>query len=391
MLAPLKRLALAAFLLAACDDKPKEAPSEPPPPKAEIPGLDAGLLGEGQLAIDPPAPPGDLKAELDRFVNLDTCVNERAKLDPLVGDAIGAIGYDTLLRDACRLLEAAKDKKRETCDAIGPASLRRQCVSWIAMIAEAPDQCPLQFEALPARGRVASCVAIAARDQRLCAAEPLASARATCEALVLRDPKHCEVLLPNPRASCVRELTRWRNVLATPLEGLEKLPATRATLTLALPSDAGVEAGAGTDAGVVPETDIGELVAQGVVLVTARERTRIELGSLIESETSRIAAIPQKRARVAAALLGDGKRATVQKLELVLPADAPFVSPPAACDCKVTRFEAEPKRGAPVSFRVEGTITNGIRQQPFTIDVTTWARDVTSTPGALPPAPRSQP
>src|SRR5688500_9512539 len=99
-----------------------------PPPPSEVQveavasqvaalGIDAGALGETAF-IDPPAPAGDLRTELDRFVNVETCVNERAKLDPLVGDALGAIGYETLLRDACRLLEAAKDKKREACDKI---------------------------------------------------------------------------------------------------------------------------------------------------------------------------------------------------------------------------------------------------------------------------------
>ena len=73
-------LALAALVLvAACDDKKVSgppAPSTPPPSGSTLTlGLDASVLGE---PVDPPAPAGDLKAELERFVNVDTCVAERA-------------------------------------------------------------------------------------------------------------------------------------------------------------------------------------------------------------------------------------------------------------------------------------------------------------------------
>jgi len=384
VLASLKRAALAAALLAsACDDKPKDSvPSEPAGrPGVDLLGtVDASMLAEGTLATDPPAPAGDLKVELERFVNLDTCVAERAKLDPLVGDALGAIGYETLLRDACRLLEAAKDKKRESCAKVDSSPLRRQCESWVAMIAQTPDACPLQYDALSARGRVATCVAVAARDVRLCAGEGRANARATCEATVLHDPKRCEVLLPNPRAYCVRETTRWTNVLSSPLEGLPKLPIVSATLSLAEP-DAGADAAA--------PVDLLEHVSNGVVLVTTRDRMRVELGSLIESQMSRIAAVPLKRARVGIALVGDGKSASIQKIEVVLPNHAPFVSPPASCDCKVTRFRAEPTRGTPVSLHLEGRISNATHQQPISIDVTTWVRDV--VPDTLGGGPRTLP
>src|SRR5688572_18341673 len=108
------------FVIGACDDKKTPPPPEPPPPAnpsgmAAVLGIDASTLGD---PVDPPAPAGDLKAELDRFVNVEQCVAERSKVDPLVGDALRAIGYDTFFRDACRLLEAAKDKKRETCERI---------------------------------------------------------------------------------------------------------------------------------------------------------------------------------------------------------------------------------------------------------------------------------
>src|SRR5262249_11045006 len=150
--------------------------------------------------------------ELERFINVDTCVSERAKIDPLIGDALGAIGYETFLRDACRLLEAAKDKKRETCDKIDSSALRARCQAWVAMVAQTPDACPLQFEGLVTRGRNASCVAIAAKDPRLCTGEARTVQRGTCEAMVARDPKKCDALLPNQRPLCQREVVRWQAV-----------------------------------------------------------------------------------------------------------------------------------------------------------------------------------
>src|ERR1051326_3404484 len=107
----MKRLAGALLMVAACNDSkgppPMPAGSAAPPSPSSV----AELAVDGGLEVaDPPPPAGDLKQELDHFVNVETCVQEKAKLDPLVGDALRAIGYDTFLRDACRLLEAAKDR-----------------------------------------------------------------------------------------------------------------------------------------------------------------------------------------------------------------------------------------------------------------------------------------
>src|SRR5262249_17287676 len=151
------------------------------------------------------------------------CVTARAaRLDPLVGDSLGAIGYDTFLRDACRLLEATKDRKRETCSKIDSSALRARCQTWVAMASQTPDACPMQFEGVLTHGRNASCLAIAARDPRLCAGESRTIQRATCEAMVARDPAKCEDLVASQRPLCKREVMRFRSVLSAPLEGLEK-------------------------------------------------------------------------------------------------------------------------------------------------------------------------
>ncbi len=376
----------ALVVCAACEEKRHEPPPEPTPPPpspsalAEL-GVDAGVLGE---PLDPPAPAGDLKTDLDRFVNLDQCVAERAKLDPLVGDALGAIGYETFLRDACRLLEAAKDRKRETCDKIDSSALRSRCQSWVAMVSQTPDTCPMQFEGLVTRGRNPSCVAVAAKDPRLCNGESRTVQRGTCEAMVARDPAKCDVLLPNQRPLCQREVARWGSVLAPPLEGLEKLPAPRGKLSIL-----GVS---GTPDPPTTEVDLSADFARGVVVVTSRDRMRIELGTVVESEAARIAASPQKRPRVGLALiLEPGKkeaRPVLQKLEIELPGEAPIVSPPASCDCKITAARAASTRGGEAAVALEGTITSGGKSYKLGIDLATFVRDVvTESAGArvLPP------
>lgn len=390
-------ITLLLALCAACEEK---KPPPPDPSTAERPapspsslaalGIDAGMLGEPP---DPPAPAGDLKEELDHFVNVDQCVAQRAKLDPLVGDALGAIGYETFLRDACRLLEATKDRKRETCDKIDSSALRARCQSWVAMAAQTPDACPMQFEGLVTRGRSPSCVAIAARDPRLCASEPRTVQRATCEGLVTRDPARCDALLPHQRPPCQREVTRWRSVLGAPLEGLPKLPPVRAKLTL--------HGAQGTPDPPSTEVDLADDFARGVVVVTAGAdrggtgpaRMRIELGTVAESEAARFAGSLQKRPRVGLALIvepsaKDAPRATLQKLELELPGEAPIVTPPASCDCKITTVRAATERGGPAALVLDGTLGSGTRSYKITLDLATYVRDVVpELPGSrvLPP------
>src|SRR6478672_263475 len=98
------------ILLAGCDQTtPTTAPPDPPMPPMATPsaiakrlGFDASTLGEIEEA---PPPAGDLRDELDTYVGLDACVSRRAKIDPLFGDALLALGYDSFPRDACRFLE----------------------------------------------------------------------------------------------------------------------------------------------------------------------------------------------------------------------------------------------------------------------------------------------
>lgn len=376
----MKRVSVLLSLLAllACEDREKkEAPPRDvaPSPVASL-GLDASTFGE---PADPPAPAGDLKGDLDRFVNLDTCVKERAKIDPVVGDALGAIGYDTFLRDACRLLEAAKDKKKEPCEKIDSSALRQRCLSWVAMVAQTPDACPLQFEGLVTRGRQPTCVAVAARDPRLCAGEGRAVSRATCGALAAREPARCDVLEGKDRAACQREATRWQSLIPAPLEGMKALPTSKAKLV--------VHGDRGTPDPSVTEADVSGDFGRGVVVVTTGDETsttrrfRAELGTIVESEAARFAASPQKNPRSGLAIIvtepskGDAIT-TVQKLELELPNEPPLVSPPVVCDCKLTQVKVPRARGEEAHLALEGSLTHTGRTYKIALDVTTYVRDV---------------
>ena len=190
--------------------------------------------------------------------------------------------------------------------------------------------------------------------------------------MVWRDAARCDVLLPSHRPLCQREVARWKGVLAPPLEGLEKLPVSRGKLSIR-----GVS---GTPDPPSTEVDLSADFVRGVVVVTSRERMRIELGTIVESEAARIAASPQKKSRVGlAAILEPTKKEPhplLQKLEVELPGEATIVSPPSACDCKITTARAAAQRGGEAAIVVEGTLSSAGRSYKVTIDLATYVRDV---------------
>lgn len=397
----MRRLAILAVLACvACDDKASKRPFGPaatdvvPPPASSGIAATLGAIGAdaGPLdLVDPPAPAGDLAKELEGFVNIETCVAQRASIDPLLADALRAIGYDTFVRDACRLLEAAKDKKRETCDRIDASSLRSRCKAWVAMLAQTPDGCPLLYEGLPARGRGVTCVAIAGRDPRLCVGEPRPSQRATCDALAARSEQKCEALTALDRAACIRELSRWRALLPSPLDGLPRLPEAKGKLV--------IKGEAGTADPKVTELDLAPDVGRGaVVTVGLRERLRVELGVLGESESARIAGAVNKRTRVGLVVTldtprGGGKEATptLDRFELEVPGELPVVSPPGKCECRVTRARLDKARGGEVSVAVEGTLTGAGKTYKVSLAVTTFTRDVVTEDNAALTLPTRRP
>lgn len=388
------RLALLLLLAIACEDRDKKESAHAPPPATapnasavlETLGLDGGALDDH----DPPAPSGDLAKDIERFVNVDACVKERAGLDPLVGDALHGIGYDTFLRDACRMLEAAKDRKAETCGRLDSSGLRGRCRAWVAQLSESPDACPLVYDGLPARGRTPACVAVAAKDPRLCAGEGRTGARGTCEALTTGDGARCDTLLGGERASCHRELARWRSLLHPPLAALPPLAKPAGKLV--------VRGEDGTRDPAEIQTDLEPELRRGAVVVASGGRRRVELGLLGESAIARIPGSPGKRMKLGLAVVvtpsRDGARgsevAALDRLELEVPGEAPLVLPTAKCACTLTKATVEGSRGGLVALRLEGVLASGTRSFRIEVDLATFVRDVVTDERASRAAPATR-
>ena len=124
----------------------------------------------------------------------------------MIGDAIDALGYDTLIGDACRVLEALKAKDARRCRPIAASSLRARCETNVAVLVGDPRLCPLTALG-KGDARDPLCLARASRDERLCAAM-ISSERASCKAMVNGRADEC-----HGDESCVRQVERWKWVL----------------------------------------------------------------------------------------------------------------------------------------------------------------------------------
>ncbi len=158
---------------------------------------------------DPKPPSGDLKHDITSFDSVDACARARGTADPVLADAIDSLGYDTLTRDACRLLEALKSRDRQLCKPISSSTLRSRCESNVAVLIGDANLCPLNGLT---RGEAHDplCVARAHRDERFCAA--VASfRRSICNAMVTGHVDDCR-----GDESCIRQIERWKSLLEAP-------------------------------------------------------------------------------------------------------------------------------------------------------------------------------
>ncbi|MDB4995236.1 MAG: hypothetical protein JWM74_2668 [Myxococcaceae bacterium] len=362
---------------------------------ANVLGADAAAFAE---STDPPAPAGDLKAEVDKFTTLEACVAERAQTDPLVGDALEAIGYDTFLRDACRILESLKSKDVRKCAPIESSSLRARCESFVAMATGQPDRCPFEITASPNAGREPTCLAVASRDARLCAGETRAR-RPGCEALAAKDEKKCAPSpTPREKKACERNLLRWRS-----------------TLTDVLPTGAG---GAGAGAGVPtrptgrievhgvdgapdpasPTTDLASDAERGVVLT--REplgAVRLRIGSLFAlGAVPRAVGSQQTTTRIGFELVlakeapGDAK---IDRVELEIPGTIELTAATLRTTLKATVTELDATRGGKLRIVIDGSAPTTVGVPPRTyrvhVELTTFVRDVVGRGPTSPTAPTS--
>ena len=394
--------------LSACDrDSPPPIPSAGdrpelparPPPRIPSAAADSGRdedlkLLEQVLALDgdsgvvatgdPLAPAGDLKREIQAFTTLDACVAEHARLDPLVGDALRAIGYDSFLKDACRILEAAKRGSAEPCLAIDATALRNRCVSTVAIVQGAPDMCPPSLGSKPNRGRDPTCIAAATRDARLCSAED-ASKRTTCEALTLSDARRCESnAFPPERRACARDVERFRAVLgktSAQAKPFEK-PAGTVHVEPSNTRDAG---------GPSPVTlNIEAILRKGVTSSLAGEAVHLEFGTPEAHGAVHVTPSRTDSPNVAFTIetrASDPKGATsvigrIERFEISIPGDVVLVCPAMKCTLEVKTEGNLRARSEPVKIHIEGEVGSGPSARTILLEATTFIRDVMGTPSA---------
>jgi hypothetical protein len=338
---------------------------------------------------DPPPPSGDLKTELESFTTLDACVARHAGLDPLVGDALRALGYDGFLRDACRILEAAQAKSAERCAPIDATALRDRCTSVVAGVTGQPDVCPWLRPGSPRDGRDPTCVALGLRDRRLCAAAGR-SERARCEAVVSGDVKACNGLRTEAaRADCAREVVRWRGVLESGGPTLAPGPPPSAKLRL--------HGALGTADPARPEVDLAADVEGGVVVEVRRSGKgaaargaagapglRFEVGQNTELGGSILPPAPNGATTLGLVISTREKDAAlVDHAELRIPASANLVAGGDSA-LRVEIHELDPTRGGVVRFRVRGIFGHARPAYDIDAEYTTFVRDVVPAGVLLP-------
>jgi hypothetical protein len=387
-------LVVSLVSLAACRDEapnpalqrlePKVAPVET---MARVLDVDAAVF---EPQVDPVAPAGDLREEMEAFTTVDMCVMQRSRIDPMLGDSLDAIGYDTFFADACRVVDAAKAGDVKRCRAIPSSALRAHCRATVAELRALPNLCPWRQPDRPAAGREPSCVAIASRTAALCAVEHDPVDRASCVALLDRGSggvAGCKRLFSRPeRERCARRVARWQSALraggAASETGVDASAALDPWATLR------VDHGGGADAGVV---DVRPEVASGAVLLDEHGTTTFELGTLTDGTFGMLAAPAPSAAFGLEVSVGEGRagaaRARVRRLEIQLPGRRPFIVPSADAAALGVRVDALGReRGGPIALTIDGPLHAESAEVHLAIH--TFVRDVVSAADALAAAAR---
>ena len=335
------------------------------------------------FAADPSPPSGDLKSDIESFTTLDACVRARATTDPLLGDAIEALGYDTLMRDACRILQALKAKSAEACKPIASSALRNRCEGYVAVLSRDPSLCPVTGSAGSIGARDPVCLARASRDERLCAAA-LVPERARCRALVLGRAAEC-----GRNDSCVRQVERFKSLL-------EK-PETHPPLATHLHVEIAAEKGSPEP--VTKSLDLDDVASAGAVLHVGSEKVRVLLGApknvawpapdapfasprLFVELALPARAMPGSAAPPSGALKkGSAPRApsidlgaTDLRLDLLVPKVA-VLSAVMASDTSLEVEQLSLDPGGPIRFVLGSTLRDAPRVFRVKIDVETFVRE----------------
>jgi hypothetical protein len=373
-------IVLPLAIFAGCDKTPPNPDLEPTVPGAALPATlpkvqrelerlaaEAGI----ESAVDPPAPSGDLKNDVESFTTLDACVRTRKIADPLIGDAIDALGYDTLTRDACRILQALKEKRSDACKPIAASGVRARCETYVAVLTGDPGACPTSGS-----GRLATrdpvCLARANRDERLCAAAPTTD-RARCRALVLGRRAEC-----GRDEACARQVARY--------ESLFEKPATHTPLPTRLHVDVAEQ---GTAQPSKTSFDLDDVAAAGAVVRASNGVTRVTLGTpknalwptpdalqagpRVFVEWS--AATSTAQTQPAKVTLGSNEL----RLDLLVPKVALLSSLLASdVELQIETLSSEP--AGPIKFVLESTLREAPRTFRVKLDVETFVREAAAGP-----------
>ena len=354
--------------LGACEDKPAPTTNvEPASPTAiaSALGLDAAALS-GPL-IDPAKPAGDLAQDLAGFTTVEACMKQRSNVDPVLGDAIDAIGYDTFLRDACRVLEAAKAKDAKKCDAIDASGLRHRCRAVTAMVSGDADGCPLRAPSKPELGRDGMCVAAALRSPAMCEGVQRRD-RPACEALLLHDTKKCDPIpLEDQRIPCARDAARFGGVL-TGAAAIGSVPASKGTLTIH---------GEGRADPAQTTVDLDADVGSGVVVVLEGKRTRVTFGNVGDATVLPRAAQPLEHTRLALSFVtGGDKPIEITTATLTVAGATQSSCSGERCTLTIKPTQIDPKRGGAATFTIDGVMGSAPQAFRIHVEVGTFVRDV---------------
>ena len=333
-------------------------------------GVDASSFA---APVDPPSSAGDLKEEVARYTSLGACVSARAQaIDPLLSDSLGALGYDTFLRDSCRMLEATKAEDAGACAPIVAGQLRDRCHAWVGMAKADPNICP--FEGEPAAGRDPVCLAGASRNEHLCMAAT-SDRRGACVALVRGDVSACAGA-PHAEA-CRREVLRWKELVETTSPKDKPPPFTPPTVRLELH---GID---DTTEPLVPVTTLAALAERGVVVLRSSAAkgktgdTTITLGAPDDYGLTSYAPPAHGTPSVSLRLKvhgGDGL-AEIDHLALTVPGVGILVLPGVRWDGTVRWSGDDSVRGSPCQIHLEGKIGVAPKAYQLKLDVQTYIVD----------------
>ena len=367
LLACVKIVGSLVFAAIACGcDKER-----PPPPSAPAELEDAASPLASVLGDAPPLPPsGSWKTEIEGFTTEEKCVQDLRVASPLLGDALLALGYETLAQDACGILAASKEHDVKRCSKILATSLRSKCVALVSTTTADPDACPYLESRDRSRGRDATCLALASGREALCAGEGSPADERACRAIYAEDPARCAPLLPEPKARCTRDVERWRGLLPRRPTG----PAEEKTKGPLVLRGTG-----GDDAGADLHVDLRD-ATRGVVVARSSDAAVLVFGDSRYAAPTTFVPPPISAPRVGFETTLAGK---LQHLEVEIPGRAVLVFPGTPFDGTVSVTELKASdvgsdmkptdlRGHPVQIALVGTLG----AYHVDLHVETYVRDV---------------